>query len=113
MKNSKFIASRSIKRYKILFVLAILLSSLSAFAEENPDYVEAKTFTFSFENVPLKKVIDYIEKNSEYIFVYYGETIDPNRKVSISNQSTYPSRTRQVTERYVGGIYDRQQANYS
>ncbi len=92
MKNSKFIASRSIKRYKILFVLAILLSSLSAFAEENPDYVEAKTFTFSFENVPLKKVIDYIEKNSEYIFVYYGETIDPNRKVSIkvTNQPIRP-----------------------
>ena len=93
MENCKFTTSRSVKRYKILFVLAILLSSfLSVYAEDVSNYVEEKTFTFSFENVPLKQVLSHIEKNSEFIFVYYGETINPNRKVSIkvTNQPIRP-----------------------
>ena len=93
MENCKFTTSRSVKRYKFLFVLAILLSSfLSVYAEDVSNYVEEKTFTFSFENVPLKQVLSHIEKNSEFIFVYYGETINPNRKVSIkvTNQPIRP-----------------------
>ena len=41
---------------------------------------------------PLKQVLSHIEKNSEFIFVYYGETINPNRKVSIkvTNQPIRP-----------------------
>ena len=78
MENCKFTTSRSVKRYKFLFVLAIFLSSfLSVYAEDVSNYVEEKTFTFSFENVPLKQVLSHIEKNSEFIFVYYGETINP------------------------------------
>ena len=84
MENCKISTNRSVKRNKFLFVLVILLSSfLSVFAEDTSDYAEEKTFTFNFENVPLKQVLSYIEKNSEFIFVYYGETIDPNYKVSI------------------------------
>lgn len=50
MENCKFTTSRSVKRYKFLFVLAILLSSfLSVYAEDVSNYVEEKTFTFSFE----------------------------------------------------------------
>ena len=93
MENCKFTTSRSVKRYKFLFVLAIFLSSfLSVYAEDVSNYVEEKTFTFSFENVPLKQVLSHIEKNSEFIFVYYGETINPNRKVSIkvTNQPIRP-----------------------
>lgn len=93
MENCKFTTNRSVKRYKFLFVLAILLSSfLSVYAEDVSNYVEEKTFTFSFENVPLKQVLSHIEKNSEFIFVYYGETINPNRKVSIkvTNQPIRP-----------------------
>ena len=63
MENCKFTTSRSVKRYKFLFVLAILLSSfLSVYAEDVSNYVEEKTFTFSFENVPLKQVLSHIEK---------------------------------------------------
>ena len=93
MENCKFTTSRNVKRYKFLFVLAIFLSSfLSVYAEDVSNYVEEKTFTFSFENVPLKQVLSHIEKNSEFIFVYYGETINPNRKVSIkvTNQPIRP-----------------------
>lgn len=93
MENCKFTTSRSVKRHKFLFVLAIFLSSfLSVYAEDVSNYVEEKTFTFSFENVPLKQVLSHIEKNSEFIFVYYGETINPNRKVSIkvTNQPIRP-----------------------
>ena len=68
MENCKFTTSRSVKRYKFLFVLAIFLSSfLSVYAEDVSNYVEEKTFTFSFENVPLKQVLSHIEKNSEII----------------------------------------------
>lgn len=69
-----------------------LSSFLSVYAEDVSNYVEEKTFTFSFENVPLKQVLSHIEKNSEFIFVYYGETINPNRKVSIkvTNQPIRP-----------------------
>ena len=111
MENCKFTTNRSVKRYKFLFVLAILLSSfLSVYAEDVSNYVEEKTFTFSFENVPLKQVLSHIEKNSEFIFVYYGETINPNRKVSIkvTNQPIRP-----VLDKLFKGMYNRQQADYT
>lgn len=41
MENCKFTTSRSVKRYKFLFVLAIFLSSfLSVYAEDVSNYVE-------------------------------------------------------------------------
>lgn len=55
MENCKFTTSRSVKRYKFLFVLAILLSSfLSVYAEDVSNYVEEKTFNIQFRECTSK-----------------------------------------------------------
>lgn len=47
-------------------------------------YNQEKTFTFEMWNKPVKEVLNYIEKNSQFIFFYYNNTIDIKRNVSLS-----------------------------
>lgn len=55
MENCKFTTSRSVKRYKFLFVLAIFLSSfLSVYAEDVSNYVEEKNIHIQFRECTSK-----------------------------------------------------------
>ena len=47
-------------------------------------YAQEKTLTVKVQNKTVKEVLDYIEKNSEFIFFYLDKSIDLNRKVSIN-----------------------------
>lgn len=42
-----------------------------------------KTLTVEVQNKTVKEVLDYIEKNSEFIFFYYNKAIDTKRNVSL------------------------------
>ena len=46
-------------------------------------YAEQTTLTVRMNNRTVKDVFNYIEKNSEFIFVYHGSNINLNRKVSV------------------------------
>ena len=46
-------------------------------------YSDEIDFTIKMENKSVRDVFSYIEKNSEFIFIYQGTKIDLNRKVSI------------------------------
>lgn len=55
-------------------------------------YAEQTTLTVRMNNRTVKDVFSFIEKNSEFIFVYHGSKIDLNRKVNVDvNNQTVES----------------------
>ena len=60
-------------------VLALLpISSISAISQ---DYVQEKSLTVKLENKTVKEVLDDIEKNSSFIFMYSKELLNVLDKV--------------------------------
>lgn len=47
-------------------------------------YAEQTTLTVRMNNRTVKDVFSYIEKNSEFIFVYHGSNINLNRRVNVN-----------------------------
>ena len=56
-----------------------------AFAEMS--YAEQTSFTVSMENQTLKSVINWVEKNSQFIFIYRTD-IDLSRRVNVDVRNT-------------------------
>ena len=68
--------------------LAMILTFTSyeeAFAEMS--YAEQTSFTVSMENQTLKSVINWVEKNSQFIFIYRTD-IDLSRRVNVDVRNT-------------------------
>ena len=47
-------------------------------------YAQEKTLTVELQDKMVGEVLDYIEKNSEFIFFYYNKAVDTQRRVSLS-----------------------------
>lgn len=87
-KNEEF--SRKSAHFLKSACLALCLVSYggsAVYAESS--YAEQTTLTVRMNNRTVKDVFSYIEKNSEFIFVYHGSNINLNRKVNVdvSNQT--------------------------
>lgn len=87
-KNEEF--SRKPAHFLKSACLALCLVSYggSAIYAEST-YAEQTTLTVRMNNRTVKDVFSYIEKHSEFIFVYHGSNINLNRKVNVDvdNQS--------------------------
>lgn len=83
MKNPEINASMSAKFMKIILAASIFFISAAVNAVELSEYNQTKKFTFELKNVPIKNVIKYIEKQSEYVFFYYADVLDDSQKVSL------------------------------
>lgn len=87
-KNEEF--SRKPAHFLKSACLALCLVSYGGsaiYAESS--YAEQTTLTVRMNNRTVKDVFSYIEKHSEFIFVYHGSNINLNRKVNVDvdNQS--------------------------
>jgi len=72
---------------KLIFVLVCGLGLLSSMAESG--YAQSTKLTLSLKNASIKSVLDHIESNSEFSFMYENSKIDVNSKVDISaNEET-------------------------
>lgn len=65
-----------------LSTLCLILGVEAGFASES--YSQVTTFSISVQDQSVKEVFDYIEQHSEFIIFYLDETIDVNRKVTVS-----------------------------
>ena len=64
--------------------LALCLAGLGGPAVyADVSYAESTLLTVQMNERSVKDVFDYIEENSEFIFVYHGANIDLNRMVSV------------------------------
>lgn len=67
--------------------LALCLVSYGGSVVYASSYTDQTMLTVRMNNRSVKDVLDYIEKNSEYVFVYHGSNVDMNRKVSLEIQN--------------------------
>ena len=63
---------------KFMFVVGFLLTTIMSYAN-NLAYAQNQTFTFHLKNVSIKTVLQTIEKQSEFIFMYRSDLLDTSR----------------------------------
>lgn len=84
MKNTSSIFLTRVRMARILFLFSVCFLSLHSYAVNIGAYAQQKNLTIEMRNKTVKEVLDYIEKNSEFIFFYYSKAIDTKRIVSLS-----------------------------
>lgn len=83
MKNNQINVGMITNLSKIILLTVFLFTPISLSAYAQPGYVQNKKFTFEFNNVSIKSILNYIEKESEFVFLYYGGVLDNNKKVDV------------------------------
>ena len=79
----------AINRKKINYIkLACLLISLISFPAlithaSNPSEISGEILTVQMQNKTLKEVFSYLEKNSNYVFIY-EEAVDLGKRVNVN-----------------------------
>ena len=84
MKNTSSTFLTRVRMARILFLFSVCFLSLHSYAANIGAYAQQKNLTIEMRNKTVKEVLDYIEKNSEFIFFYYSKAIDTKRIVSLS-----------------------------
>lgn len=83
MKKNKEIERRSVHFLKSACLAACLVSFGGSVVYAETSYAKSTKLTVQMNERSVKDVFDYIEQNSEFIFVYHGSNIDLNRKVNV------------------------------
>lgn len=85
MKKLKSIKSKRFNYLKSICLIGCLLCYAGqAVANLSEEYSEQINLTVKMNNRTIREVFSYIEKNSEFIFIYQGSKIDLDRKVSVN-----------------------------
>lgn len=85
MNNKTWKTKRMAKKTKLLFLISyFLLFLFDAEALPVSNYAQNKSFTFRLEKKTIQEVFDYIEQNSEFMFLFYDKVLDTDRKIDIS-----------------------------
>lgn len=71
------------KTGRLIFLIFFCLFVLALQAKAASAYAQAKTFTVTLNNVTLREVISYIEKNSEFVFLYKPSTANSEKKLNV------------------------------
>ena len=83
MKNNQINVGMITNLSKIILFTVFLCIPISISAYAQSKYVQDKKFTFEFYNTPIKSILQHIEKESEFVFLYYGGVLDNSKKVDI------------------------------
>lgn len=76
--------SRKMSLCFLIISIFFSFSTITLYAAESDMYVLEKSFTVKIENKTVKDVIDYIEQNSEFIFMYTKNSLKVlDKKVSL------------------------------
>lgn len=67
---------------KIMLITGLLLYHLQGYSS-NLAYAQEQSFTFHLQNVTIAKVLQTIEEQSEFIFMYRADLFDVSKKVSV------------------------------
>lgn len=72
------------KNFRIMKLIVLFLAIAISISYAGNSYSQATTLNLKMKNKTVREVFTEIEKNSEYIFLYNSNTLDPNRVVSIN-----------------------------
>ena len=83
--NNNTVRTKSVAKKIECFILLSFFCLLtpSLYAESSSAYAQAKKFTVTLNNVTLKEVISYVEKNSEFVFFYQPSEIKSVTNVNV------------------------------
>lgn len=82
MENKKQLRMIGVNRFKTLCTLPLFLLPVTNI-DASDVYSQTVQFTFSVSNSTIKEVLNKIESESEFVFVYYEDTFDPSQKVTV------------------------------
>ena len=72
------------RSFKSLLLIGFCSFNLSAFSHTNMLYAQSQSFTIEMTNTTVKGVFDYIEANSEFVFLYDKNAINLNKQVNMN-----------------------------
>lgn len=99
MKKNEEFSRKSAHFLKSACLALCLVSYGGSVVYAESTYAEQTTLTVRMNNRTVKDVFSYIEKNSEFIFVYHGSNINLNRKVNVDvNNQTVESILKKMFE---------------
>lgn len=82
MENKKTKKILGVNRFKTLCTLPLFLFPVTELSAESL-YAQTVQFSFSVSNSTVKEVLNKIEDESEFVFVYYEDTFEPSQKVTV------------------------------
>lgn len=77
------ISLSALKPWIIMKVVIIIICGLGLLSSYGEGYSQTKKLTFDFENTSIENVLQYIENQSPYSFMYDNKKVDVFRKVDI------------------------------
>lgn len=88
MNNQSTDVPRKVKKAQWhIIIYLLLLSTLPSVASFAKSYTQNVTFNLDLQNKTEKEVLEYIENNSEFIFLYEDGLLNENRRVSLSGRN--------------------------
>lgn len=84
MRNTKINFNNKGRSFKSLLLIGFCSFNLSAFSHTNMLYAQSQSFTIEMTNTTVKGVFDYIEANSEFVFLYDKNVINLNKQVNMN-----------------------------
>jgi len=106
----RFFCNKRNKVWKIMR-LTMIFSFCFVFTVLGNSYSQNTKLNLHFSNVELREVIDFVEQNSEFIFLYKNEDVDVTKKVNVILEKANIER---VLEEILAGqdvnytVFDRQ-----
>ncbi len=82
-KNFKGLLSSSLFNIKLKLNLTAILFLFAIFTSQANNYITSTKISLHFENASIKDVLEKIEADTEFRFLYRDKNIDLNRKVTI------------------------------
>lgn len=84
MKGKSFVNRKKARSSILVGALCFLsMGFIPVHAYEPPEYAQTTSLTVRLESKTTREVFDYIEKHSEFVFLYYENMAGLNRKVSL------------------------------
>ena len=82
--NRNFVSSKSIQKIVIIMKFTFMFLVMSIWGATATSYSQTARLTLQVKNGTVSDVIEEIEKQSEYTFVYNIKEVDLNKTVSVS-----------------------------
>lgn len=87
MNNQRIVVSLNLKRTIKIMKLTVLMLAVCLSSVVASTYAQTTTLNVSAKNEALEKVLEQIEKQSEFLFFYNLEEINKNEKISINEKN--------------------------
>lgn len=88
MNNRTTDVIRKAKKAKLhLIIYFFIFSFIPSVAALASTYAQSATLTINLQNKTEKEILEYIEQNSEFVFLYAADLLNGNHKVSISEKN--------------------------